>query len=79
MLEEAEDDILAFYAFPSEHWPKLRSTNTGDGDPLSSFTARAAGRRRYTSLAPRFGVAALGSISEASEVNGPGGSGPRSL
>ena len=34
MLEEAEDDILAFYAFPSEHWPKLRSTNTGDGDPF---------------------------------------------
>jgi Transposase, Mutator family len=27
MLEEAEKDILAFYAFPSEHWPKLRSTN----------------------------------------------------
>src|SRR5438874_7525759 len=23
MLEEAEDDILAFYAFPAEHWPKL--------------------------------------------------------
>ena len=25
MLEEAEDDVLAFYAFPAEHWPKLRS------------------------------------------------------
>ena len=27
LLEEAEDDVLAFYAFPAEHWPKLRSTD----------------------------------------------------
>ena len=27
LLEEAEDDLLAFYAFPADHWPKLRSTN----------------------------------------------------
>src|SRR5262249_52617757 len=27
LLEDAETDLLAFYAFPSEHWPKLRSTN----------------------------------------------------
>jgi len=27
LLEEAEDDLLAFYSFPAEHWPKLRSTN----------------------------------------------------
>jgi transposase-like protein len=27
LLEEAEEDLLAFYALPSEHWPKLRSTN----------------------------------------------------
>jgi putative transposase len=27
MLERAEDDLLAFYAFPLEHWRKLRSTN----------------------------------------------------
>lgn len=27
LLEDAEDDVLAFYAFPAEHWPKLRSTN----------------------------------------------------
>jgi putative transposase len=26
-LEDAETDLLAFYAFPAEHWPKLRSTN----------------------------------------------------
>jgi transposase-like protein len=24
---EAEEDLLAFYRFPSAHWPKLRSTN----------------------------------------------------
>ena len=39
LLEEAEDDVLAFYAFPSEHWPKLRSTN-----PLERFN-REIGRR----------------------------------
>jgi putative transposase len=27
LLEEAEEDLLAFYAFPREHWTKLRSTN----------------------------------------------------
>jgi Transposase, Mutator family len=27
LLSEAEDDLLAFYAFPPDHWPKLRSTN----------------------------------------------------
>src|ERR671922_239829 len=32
MLEDAEHDILAFYAFPSSHWRKLRSTN-----PLERF------------------------------------------
>jgi putative transposase len=39
LLEQAEDDVLAFYAFPSEHWPKLRSTN-----PLERFN-REIGRR----------------------------------
>jgi putative transposase len=27
LLEVAEEDLIAFYAFPSEHWTKLRSTN----------------------------------------------------
>lgn len=27
LLEEAEEDLLAFYRFPQAHWPKLRSTN----------------------------------------------------
>jgi putative transposase len=39
LLEEAEDDILAFYALPAEHRSKLRSTN-----PLERFN-REIGRR----------------------------------
>ncbi len=39
LLKDAEDDVLAFYAFPTEHWPKLRSTN-----PLERFN-REIGRR----------------------------------
>ncbi|MFN8164151.1 MAG: transposase [Solirubrobacterales bacterium] len=27
LLEGAEEDLLAFYRFPSSHWPKLRSMN----------------------------------------------------
>jgi putative transposase len=27
LLEQAEDDILAFYSFPADHWRKLRSTD----------------------------------------------------
>ena len=27
LLEAAEEDLLAFYAFAPEHWTKLRSTN----------------------------------------------------
>jgi transposase-like protein len=27
LLEQAEDDLLAFYAFPAAHWSKLRSTD----------------------------------------------------
>ncbi len=39
MLDDAEDDVLAFYAFPAQHWSKLRSTN-----PLERFN-REIGRR----------------------------------
>jgi transposase-like protein len=39
MLEETEEDILAFYAFPADHWRKLRSTN-----PLERLN-REIGRR----------------------------------
>jgi putative transposase len=27
LLEDAEEDLTAFYLLPSEHWTKLRSTN----------------------------------------------------
>ncbi len=27
LLESAEEDLIAFYSFPPEHWTKLRSTN----------------------------------------------------
>jgi transposase-like protein len=39
MLERAEDDLLAFYGFPLDHWTKLRSTN-----PLERLN-REIGRR----------------------------------
>jgi transposase-like protein len=39
LLEEAEADLTAFYAFPREHWTKLRSTN-----PLERVN-REIGRR----------------------------------
>ena len=39
LLEDAEPDILAFYAFPAAHWTKLRSTN-----PLERFN-KEIGRR----------------------------------
>jgi putative transposase len=39
LLAEAEEDILAFYAFPAAHWSKLRSTN-----PLERFN-KEIGRR----------------------------------
>jgi putative transposase len=39
LLAGAEEDLLAFYAFPEAHWSKLRSTN-----PLERFN-REIGRR----------------------------------
>jgi transposase-like protein len=39
LLEQAEEDLLAFMAFPPEHWSKLRSTN-----PLERVN-REIGRR----------------------------------
>ena len=39
LLEEGEVDLLAFYAFPIDHWRKLRSTN-----PLERVN-REIGRR----------------------------------
>jgi putative transposase len=39
LLEEAEEDLIAFYGFPADHWTKLRSTN-----PLERVN-REIGRR----------------------------------
>src|SRR5206468_780055 len=39
LLAEAEEDLLAFYSFPLDHWTKLRSTN-----PLERVN-REIGRR----------------------------------
>jgi transposase-like protein len=39
LLQEAEEDLLAFYGFPADHWAKLRSTN-----PLERVN-REIGRR----------------------------------
>ncbi len=39
LIEEAEEDLLAFYCFPADHWAKLRSTN-----PLERVN-REIGRR----------------------------------
>src|SRR5712691_3901121 len=39
LLEQAEEDLIAFYAFPQPHWSKLRSTN-----PLERVN-REIGRR----------------------------------
>ena len=47
LLEEAEDDLLAFYSFPADHWPKLRSTD----EKVNSSTAAPvveSGRARVT-------------------------------
>ena len=47
MLAAAEDDILAFYAFATDHWRKLRGTNR-----WSASTARSAGAPTSSGSSP---------------------------
>src|SRR5881227_3291165 len=47
MLEDAETDILAFYAFPAAHWRKLRSTN-----PLERFNKEIGRRTEVVGIFP---------------------------
>jgi len=43
-LEDAEEDLLAFYAFPQAHWPKLRSTDEIVKGVSSLHTSRGSAR-----------------------------------
>src|ERR671929_748550 len=47
LLEEAEEDILAFYAMPAEHWSKIRSTT-----PLERFNREIARRTDVVGIFP---------------------------
>jgi len=47
LLEDAEADLVAFYAFPPEHWTKLRSTN-----PLERVNREIARRSDVVGIYP---------------------------
>jgi hypothetical protein len=47
LLEEAEEDLLAFYRFPVDHWPKLRSTDENVNSPVAAPVVES-GRARVT-------------------------------
>ena len=51
LLEEAEEDLLAFYGFPADHWPKLRSTDENvkrSGGACGPALGRWIGRAWYS-------------------------------
>jgi transposase-like protein len=64
MLEDAEADILAFYAFPSDDWRKLPSTN-----PLERFNREIGRRSRSQSRMARRSPLSLGRV----DLSLPGG------
>jgi mutator family transposase len=47
LLEEAEEDLLAFYNFPIDHWRKLRSTDENVNSPTAAPVVES-GRARVT-------------------------------
>ena len=47
LLEAAEEELLAFMAFPREHWTKLRSTN-----PLERLNKEIARRSDVVGIYP---------------------------
>jgi putative transposase len=67
-LLDADDDILAFSAFPTEHWPKIRSNN-----PRSGSTRRSAGAPTWWGSSPAEGRSSAWSepSSPSRPTNGP--------
>jgi putative transposase len=47
LMDEAEDDVLAFMSFPKEHWPQLASTN-----PLERVNKEIKRRARVIGIFP---------------------------
>jgi putative transposase len=47
LLEDAEQDLLAYMGFPREHWPKIRSTN-----PLERVNPEIARRSDVVGIYP---------------------------
>src|SRR5205085_3290846 len=56
LLENAEEDLVAFYLFPPEHWTKLRSTDESVKAPRLDFGGvRAVSPCLWRGLWPRGG------------------------
>jgi putative transposase len=47
LMDEAEDDVLAHFAFLKEHWPQLHSTN-----PLERFNGEIKRRTEVVAIFP---------------------------
>jgi transposase-like protein len=47
LMDDAEDDVLAFMAFPKAHWPQLASTN-----PLERLNKEIKRRSRVIGIFP---------------------------